>query len=174
MSIIIRSVQSMDDPLIQSFCTCYQEVFAAAPWNEIGQWPPAVVKKLLQEYLSQPGSVVLLAVLDEKVVGFCMGRSTDSQNLSTELDLELPESLIDTQIHYLKDLGVLPAQQLRGLASRMLKELQATAEKGSWLLARTMGPPEPTILYYWFLKAGYQNICSHQSGDNRVILGKAI
>ncbi len=161
--------------LIKTLTSCYQEVFRAPPWNE-DWWTDQLVMDELKHH-DNHWSVSLVTVNDHgEVVGFCWGSVCQSDDLMRELGLSC--SSISSTVLYLKDIGVLDKYRCRGLAKKMFKPLitQLANKSGAadLIAARTMGKPNPSVLFDWFQRDyGFEIGARYPAGDNRVVLTKS-
>lgn len=151
----------------QGLIECYSEVFRAPPWNE-DWWTPSLVKEVLTKY-SGDSVTLVLALEDTKVIGFCFGGFVTSKTLASELEFPLPYPHHQL-VGYIKDVGVDINHRERGIAQKMLQTLAASLQqrvgKGP-LLARTLGPPNPSVVYLWFPKLGFKTIAEYPKGTLR-------
>jgi len=141
---------------------CYKAVFAAPPWNE-DWWTDDLVEDVLNRY-SGPHARIVLAVQEDTVVGFVWGSIVLVSDLSAELGLLLPLPASE-KVGYIKDVGVTESYRQQGVAKLLLKELLSSMTQGanhpSLVLARTLATPEPSVLYRWFPKIGFEILVSY-------------
>ena len=159
----------------QSLVECYKKVFAAAPWNE-DWWTDQKVLEVLERY-GDENARIILAVSDDNVVGFSWGAVWTGKELIDELGLELPLEG-GLSVAYIKDIGVTENYRQQGVAKSLLEKLVATFRKScddsDLICARTLGPPEPSVVYGWFPKLGMHQIAEYGVTSERsgqVILG---
>lgn len=136
---------------------CYKEVFAAHPWNE-DWWTDELVLEVIERYAGN-NAVIILALLDKDVVGFAWGAVWHNKDLSNEvkININLPE---ENTLLYVKDIGVKMSCRGQGLAKKLLslllQELNKKNETASFVLARTLAVPFPSVVYRWFPKIGFK------------------
>jgi ribosomal protein S18 acetylase RimI-like enzyme len=163
---------------LSELISCYKTVFAAPPWNE-AWWTDALVLEVIEKYVGEHAHI-LLAVMDEKVIGFSWGATWTAGELSNELGLQLNVSP-ETRVAYLKDIGVAAHFRKQGVAQGLLchtlTKLSESLEPSSLILARTLARPEPSVVYTWFPHLGFQVVAEYPNESERsgqVILGEEL
>ena len=166
-------LQSRTEDLIK----CYQEVFAAPPWNE-DWWTEELVRAVLDKYAG-PEARIILAISANKVIGFAWGSVGTAKALGDELELSLP-SHVSKQVGYIKDIGVHANFRKQGVATALLGQLMSLLRKScvstDWVLARTLAEPVPSVVFSWFPLVGFKKVAYYpnDSGNKgQVILGNA-
>jgi len=172
---IVRFGLTTTTELVQSLVDCYREVFRAPPWNE-DWWTDSLVMDELEQYDNRWSASVVALDDSGRVVGFHWGAAYEASELQNELGLNVP-SLSGTVL-YQKDLGVLEEFRRHGLAKSMinplLNELHGIADKADYVVARTMGLPEPSVVFDWFQNEfDYSVLAEYPGDDNRVVMGKS-
>lgn len=156
--------------------SCYQRVFAAPPWNE-EWWTEELVMDVLHRYGGGNASIFLAISDTDQVLGFSWGAVWEVDELSEELQLSLPTH-VTRKVAYLKDVGVVDVCRQRGIAKALLKsliaELNGRVEADTYLLARTLAQPQPSVVFSWFPKIGFETIAQYPPEDGRVILARQI
>lgn len=154
---------------------CYQQVFAAPPWNE-DWWTEALVREVLNTYAG-PHARIILAVSVGRVIGFAWGSVGTAKALGDELGLVLP-SHISERVGYIKDIGVHANFRQLGVAKTLLSKLvsllRESCSSDDWLLARTLAEPVPSVVFTWFPHVGFKEVVYYPSDSGRsgqVILG---
>ena len=132
--------------LTDSLISCYQQVFAAPPWNE-SWWTEELVRAVLEKYAG-PQARMLLVISAGKVIGFAWGSVGTAEALGNELELPLP-LCISKQVGYIKDIAVCAEFRNQGIAKALLgqlmKALRQSCAPEDWVLARTLAEPEPSV-----------------------------
>lgn len=161
-----------------SLIECYKAVFAAPPWNE-DWWTDALVEAVIDRYAGS-NAKILLAVENGRVIGFAWGACWQCSELCQELELTLPYPARQ-RVGYIKDIGVLESHRNQGIARGLLRALHAVigtaCDSQSYLLARTLALPEPSLVYQWFPRLGFGTIARYPEASDRrgqVILGAPI
>lgn len=148
--------------------TCYKEVFAAAPWNE-DWWTDQLVCEVLDRYAG-PNARIIVAIEDAVVVGFSWGAVWSSQELSLELELDLPTNPTEI-VGYIKDIGIKLEYRNRNIATTLLRELyqklKTDCAENSVIYARTLSRPEPSVVYHWFPRHGFEVVAEYSSESER-------
>jgi ribosomal protein S18 acetylase RimI-like enzyme len=124
-----------------------------------------------------------IALFGSEVVGICWGYTIDADVLSRSLKLQEFPAVIsaayraDARIAYLDEVAVIPefrkkkfdgtsiARHLVESVRKEFVELGATVE-----VARTLKNP-PSVVYEWFMAAGFAELILYRDGSERVILG---
>lgn len=158
-----------------SLIQCYQQVFAAPPWNE-GWWTEALVRTVLDTYAG-PHARIILAISAGRVVGFAWGSVGTAKALGDELELVLPP-YISERVGYIKDIGVHADFREQGVAKTLLGKLvgllRESCSPDDWVLARTLAEPVPSVVFTWFPHLGFQEVMHYSCASSRngqVILG---
>jgi GNAT superfamily N-acetyltransferase len=112
------SVRAAESPDIPQLINAYDWLFAP-PGSTPADWDPAVAEKRLARTLAGPRSGVLVAVDDERLIGFC----------TMYLDIE---SVRFGQRCWVEDLAVDPDQRSAGVGAALLTTArQWSAEHGA-------------------------------------------
>ena len=147
---------------------CYKQVFAAPPWNE-DWWTDELVREVLERYAG-PNAKIILAVVEDEVVGFAWGALWRSADLAAELDLSLPYES-ELMLGYIKDVGVIEAFRQSGVAktllNKLLLSLQSECSSKSYVLARTLAHPKPSVIYKWFPRLGFVVVAEYAKEHER-------
>jgi ribosomal protein S18 acetylase RimI-like enzyme len=203
--------QAHQEHLFPKLVHCYQNVFADGPWHEwkkcpvceqywgkkdqvllhqmnfshcgiplVDYWEKEVVKKNILDAFSHNISCIL-ALHEERVVGFCWGYIISVEELEKYFSLGIAAQIEekwgrDVKIAYQSELGVDAEFRGQKIAKRMVRArhfnfIDMGAEIG---VVRTRKTPEPSNTYLWFKKLGYDTIASYPMSDGRVILAKEL
>ncbi len=191
---------------------CYRDVFADKPWHEWlkcavcgthwGVKDQALLASLRYEHCGQPlvdywqrkevlddiekeirpASFCMLALADERVVGFSWGYPIHYDYLEIKVGIQFGKNLIglfgpQTEVGYQDEIGVLPAYRGTKIAKTMNKHrIQFLGEKGlKVVVSRARRTPTASVTYSWYTgKLGYQVLAEYPPEDGRVILGRRI
>ena len=193
--------------LFEQLIDCFILIFGQEPWNEwklcpscgkkwgsqqkgtlelinfehcgqpvIDFWPKQKVREDALHEITDESSC-WLALIENRVIGFCWGYPIEIKKLGPKLELDgfIP-SFISAfnhggQIAYVDEIGV--EEKYRGkkigkeLFARMKEDFKQAGLKIA--VARTKNNP-PTVLYHWFKKDGYLIVDKYYDADDRVIL----
>jgi hypothetical protein len=187
---------------------CYRDVFADEPWHEwlkcprcqeywgvkdrallaknnfrhcstplVDFWAREQVIDDLNHEIT-PESSCWLAIVDNKVIGFCWGYPIIKSQLETKLGITFNNKLEckDNELMaYQDELGVVFNYRKQKRAKAMfVNRLNDFIVRGLKIgIVRTRQRPSPSDTFLWYTKKlGYKIIASYPKNDGRVILGR--
>jgi len=138
--------------------------------NVVDYWPDDEVRNDLQHEITE-GSFCWIALLDDKIVGFCIGYSIDIKELADKLlQPSLKKLYNSATVAYLDEIAVVSEMRGQKIASALHNlYLKDAISKGLTItLARTKTLP-PSVTYLWFKALGFSTIANYKDLDGRVV-----
>ena len=178
----IKSIQKFSEiePYLASLCQTYQIVFSTPPYSE--RFYPNEVRNLVHHHLKGKEQSTLLAVRDNRVIGF--GLASPVKNYP-DIARRIRGLLPVKQTYYIVDLGVLPDCRRKGLAQRITDQhlLEMNTGRYNYVVLRSSYSEDPA--HFLFQKMGfedmgvYMDIHSRKTDgstrtDHRMILSKMV
>lgn len=136
----------------------------------VDYWPDDEVKDDLQKEVSDT-SFCWIALLNDKIVGFCIGYQIETTQLGDKLfQPSLAKLCSFSTVAYLDEIAVVTELRGQGIAKSLHDHYIKDAIDNGLLitLARTKTLP-PSVTYLWFNNLGFKTIINYNDFDGRVI-----
>lgn len=116
--VFIRPAKESD---LEQIIDIYQRAFAGPPWNEV--WSAEEIIKDLEFARSQPNPIVLVAEIDNKLVGVTWGYQLPLEKFP------FLDGKVDERASYMDETAVLPEKWGKGIGPLLGREYLRVAEQ---------------------------------------------